>query len=89
LGVAVFLRLAMLAFVLNDKASKRMKINTLDEIAERGRISRKTLDRELALGKGPALVRLSPRRCGVLEDDFQEWIRNRRQIPPSALEGRG
>jgi predicted DNA-binding transcriptional regulator AlpA len=66
-----------------------MKINTLDEIAERGRISRKTLDREFARGKGPALVRLSPRRVGVTEDDFQEWIRSRRQIQPAALETRG
>ena len=59
-----------------------MKINTLDEIAERGRISRKTLDRDIARGKGPPLVRLSPRRVGVLEDDFQEWLKSRR-VPPA------
>ena len=58
-----------------------MKINTLDEIAERGRISRKTLDRDIKRGRGPTTVRLSERRVGVTEDDFAEWIRSRRQVP--------
>jgi predicted DNA-binding transcriptional regulator AlpA len=63
-----------------------MIIHTLNEVAARWRISRKTLDRYIARGEGPVTVKLSNRRFGVLEADLEEWLASRKVRPTS---GRG
>jgi predicted DNA-binding transcriptional regulator AlpA len=57
-----------------------MQIFTLNEVAAREKVSRKTLDRVIKRGEGPILVRLSPHRRGVLESDFQDWLNSRREV---------
>jgi predicted DNA-binding transcriptional regulator AlpA len=45
-------------------------------------LARRTLERLIALGEGPAIIELSPRRRGILESDLQIWIQRRRRSPP-------
>jgi predicted DNA-binding transcriptional regulator AlpA len=61
-----------------------MRIISLDEAAARGNISRRTLDRAIKRGEGPPAFRLSPRRLGVAEVDFEKWLNSRRQAPATA-----
>jgi hypothetical protein len=61
-----------------------MKIHTLPEVAEKGRISLRTLGRERQRGEGPREVSLSERRIGVTDDDFREWLKSRRKVRPVA-----
>jgi predicted DNA-binding transcriptional regulator AlpA len=64
-----------------------IQIITFDEAAVRGRVSRRTLNRILAKGQGPPVVRLSPRRVGFFESDFTTWLDGRREIRPGAKNG--
>jgi predicted DNA-binding transcriptional regulator AlpA len=54
-------------------------VNSLAETANRLGIHARTLQRMLAEGTGPATVRLSPRRVGILESDLVGWIAARRR----------
>jgi predicted DNA-binding transcriptional regulator AlpA len=45
-------------------------------------LARRTLERLIALGEGPAIVQLSPRRRGILESDLISWLRKRRRTAP-------
>jgi predicted DNA-binding transcriptional regulator AlpA len=54
-------------------------VNSLAETADRLGIHTRTLQRMLADGTGPATVRLSPRRIGILESDLAMWIAARRR----------
>jgi predicted DNA-binding transcriptional regulator AlpA len=45
-------------------------------------LARRTLERLIALGQGPAIVELSPRRRGILESDLISWLRKRRRTAP-------
>jgi predicted DNA-binding transcriptional regulator AlpA len=46
--------------------------------AERDNISLRHLERLIANGEGPPLVRLGPRRVGIIEEDNDAWVRSRR-----------
>jgi predicted DNA-binding transcriptional regulator AlpA len=46
-------------------------------------LARRSLERLIALGQGPAIVELSPRRRGILESDLISWLHNRRRAPPA------
>jgi hypothetical protein len=46
-----------------------MQVLTYDEAAKRAAIVRRTLERLIAIGEGPAVVELSTRRRGILETD--------------------
>lgn len=59
-----------------------MQVLSLDQAAFRAGIVRRTLERLLAEGVGPAKVQVSKRRVGILEDDLDAWIRSRRQPAP-------
>jgi predicted DNA-binding transcriptional regulator AlpA len=59
-----------------------MQILSLDQAASRAGIVRRTLERLLAEGTGPAKVQVSKRRVGILEDDLDRWIRSRRLPAP-------
>ena len=63
-----------------------MQIITLDEAAKRAGVVRRTLEREIALGRGPAIIELSPRRRGILDTDFDSWLMSRRRPAPGEKE---
>ena len=52
------------------------------ECCQRAAIVRRTFERLLACGEGPTVLHLSPRRRGVLESDFEAWLRSRRRPAP-------
>jgi predicted DNA-binding transcriptional regulator AlpA len=49
----------------------------LREAAVRAGVCRRTLERLLAEGAGPARVQMSPRRVGILEADPEAWLSRR------------
>ena len=59
-----------------------MQLITRKQAAERAAISLRHLERLLACGEGPAVVRLGARRVAISETDFASWIMSRRQTPP-------
>jgi predicted DNA-binding transcriptional regulator AlpA len=59
-----------------------MQVLSLDQAAQRAGIVRRTLERALAEGTGPAKVQLSKRRVGILEHDLEAWLLTRRQPAP-------
>jgi hypothetical protein len=60
-----------------------MKVLNYDEAAGRAGIVRRTLERTIAEGTGPAVVHISERRRGILEADFEAWLLARRRPAPS------
>jgi len=58
------------------------RVLTYAECCQRAAIVRRTFERLLACGEGPTVLHLSPRRRGVLESDFEAWLRSRRRAPP-------
>jgi predicted DNA-binding transcriptional regulator AlpA len=60
----------------------RMRVMSYQEAAERAGIVRRSLERLIAKGEGPAIVHISTRRRGVLESDFERWLLSRRRAAP-------
>jgi predicted DNA-binding transcriptional regulator AlpA len=56
-----------------------MQIISLNEAAARASVSRRTLIRAIARGEGPPAFRLSRRRVGVDEADFEAWLLSRKK----------
>jgi predicted DNA-binding transcriptional regulator AlpA len=46
-------------------------------------LARRTLERLIALGEGPAIIELSPRRRGILKSDLISWLHKRRLTAPA------
>ena len=65
----------------NDKVA-HMQVLSLDQAAYRAGIVRRTLERLLAEGIGPAKVQLSKRRVGILDSDLDRWLASRRVPQP-------
>jgi hypothetical protein len=60
-----------------------MQVITYQEAAERAAgIVRRSLERLIAKGEGPAVVHVSIRRRGILEHDLEAWLLARRHAPP-------
>jgi predicted DNA-binding transcriptional regulator AlpA len=59
-----------------------MQVLSLDQAAYRAGIVRRTLERLLAEGNGPAKVQIAKRRVGILEADLEAWILKRRRPAP-------
>jgi predicted DNA-binding transcriptional regulator AlpA len=59
-----------------------MKVLNYNEAAKRAKITRRTLERQIADGVGPATVQLSKRRVGIFESDFEAWLLKRRRPAP-------
>ena len=57
------------------------------EAARRNNFSVRHFERLIAKGEGPPLVRLGPRRVGIIEEDNVAWVRSRRSVPPGFKEG--
>jgi hypothetical protein len=53
-----------------------------NEAAAIAGLARRTLERLIVLGKGPAIIELSPRRRGILASDLRDWLQRRRRSPP-------
>jgi predicted DNA-binding transcriptional regulator AlpA len=58
------------------------RVISLDESAKRANIVRRSLERLIANGEGPAVVHISKRRRGILETDLEQWLLSRRRPAP-------
>jgi excisionase family DNA binding protein len=56
-----------------------LKALTLNEVAKLATITRRHLESLIAKGEGPVVIPLG-RRKAVLEEDFDAWLRSRRQV---------
>jgi predicted DNA-binding protein (UPF0251 family) len=59
-----------------------VKVLSFDEAARRIGSTRRTLDREIAEGRGPVIVQVTKGKAGILEEDFAAWVRSRRRVAP-------
>ena len=59
-----------------------MKVLSYDEAAAKAGVVRRTLERIIALGEGPAVINISVRRRGILDSDLEAWLLKRRRLPP-------
>jgi predicted DNA-binding transcriptional regulator AlpA len=50
--------------------------------AERMGRSVRHLERMIAVGEGPPIIKLGPRAVGISEDDAEAWLASRRVTPP-------
>ena len=56
-----------------------MRVLSYNECAARAGIVRRTFEREIENGRGPAVVEVTARRRGVIKSDFEEWLLARRR----------
>jgi excisionase family DNA binding protein len=59
-----------------------MRVLSYAEAASRAGIARRSLERLIAEGEGPAVVHISRRRRGILETDLERWLLSRRRAAP-------
>jgi hypothetical protein len=59
-----------------------MNAPNYNEAAKRAGIVRRSLERLIAEGEGPAVVHISQRRRGILETDLETWLLSRRRAAP-------
>jgi excisionase family DNA binding protein len=59
-----------------------MQLITRKQAAERAAISLRHLERLIAVGEGPAVIRLGGRRVGIAEADLAAWLNSRRRPAP-------
>jgi predicted DNA-binding transcriptional regulator AlpA len=58
------------------------RIITKKEFAKRMGRSVRHLERMIAVGQGPPIIKLGPRAVGIAEDDGEAWLASRRVTPP-------
>ncbi len=58
-----------------------MQVLSFNDAAARAGIVRRTLERLISIGEGPAVINLSTRRRGILEQDLEAWLLARRKAP--------
>jgi predicted DNA-binding transcriptional regulator AlpA len=63
-----------------------LTVYTYNQAAAITGVARRTLERLIAVGEGPAIIELSPRRRGVLESDLISWLHKRRRVAPATRE---
>jgi hypothetical protein len=59
-----------------------MQVFSYEQAAGRAGIVRRSLERLIAKGEGPAVIHVSERRRGILEHDLESWLLSRRHAPP-------
>jgi predicted DNA-binding transcriptional regulator AlpA len=59
-----------------------MQILSYDEAAKRIGLVRRSLERLISKGEGPAVIHISPRRRGIVEADLERWAMARRRPAP-------
>ena len=52
------------------------------QFAKRMNRSVRHLERMIAVGEGPPIIKLGPRAVGIAEDDGEAWLASRRVVPP-------
>ncbi len=62
-----------------------MQVLTFDEAAKRASLTRRTIERLLSKGEGPATVSLGKRRRGILDVDLDRWLLSRRRAAPGEV----
>ena len=72
---------------LEKQGSAPVRVLNLDEVARRADTTRRNIERLVAAGTGPAVVRISKRKIGVLEQDFVAWLHSRRRPATSKADG--
>jgi predicted DNA-binding transcriptional regulator AlpA len=60
-----------------------VRVLSFDEAARRIGSTRRTLDREIAEGRGPVVVQVTKGKTAILEEDFAAWVRSRRRVAPT------
>ena len=65
-----------------------LAVYSYDEVARLVGVARRTLERLIALGEGPAVIELSPRRRGILEKDLINWLHKHRRAASGHCEPR-
>jgi excisionase family DNA binding protein len=65
-----------------DKRNFKLQVLSYDEAAKRVNLVRRSLERRIAIGEGPAIIHLGKRRRGILESDLEAWLTARRHAPP-------
>jgi hypothetical protein len=68
---------------MRNDSSGGIRVLGLGVCAERADQSLRTLQRQIAEGKGPPIVEISQRRRGILESDFEAWLLARRRPAPT------
>ena len=63
-----------------------LTVYTYNQAAAITGLARRTLERLIALGEGPAIIELSPRRRGILASDLRDWVQRRRRSPTRRTE---
>ena len=64
-----------------------LAVYSYDEVARLVGVARRTLERLIALGEGPAVIELSPRRRGILESDLISWLHKHRRVSLREMTG--
>ncbi len=59
-----------------------MRVLSYNEAAAKAGIVRRTLERLISIGEGPAVIEISARRRGVLDSDLEAWLLKRRRPAP-------
>ncbi len=59
-----------------------MQVLSYNQAAARTNLCRRSFERLIAQGIGPAIVEISKRRRGVLESDLEIWLAGRRKPAP-------
>jgi predicted DNA-binding transcriptional regulator AlpA len=59
-----------------------MQVLTFEEAAKRASLTRRSIERLLSIGEGPAIVSLGKRRRGILDLDLDQWLIGRRVPAP-------
>ncbi len=62
--------------------TRKVQVLTYKEAAARASIVRRTLERLIETGQGPATIELSARRRGILDSDLEAWLLGRRRPAP-------
>jgi predicted DNA-binding transcriptional regulator AlpA len=65
-----------------NKRTFKLQVLSYDEAAKRANLVRRSLERRIAIGEGPAVIHLGKRRRGILESDLEAWLTARRHAPP-------
>ena len=75
----------MVCCVSSRNKGTTMQVLSYNEAAAKAGIVRRTLERLISLGEGPATITLSTRRRGILDRDLEAWLLNRRRPAPGEV----
>lgn len=59
-----------------------MRVLSYNEAAAKAGVVRRTLERLISVGEGPAVINISARRRGILDSDLEAWLLGRRRPAP-------